>query len=599
MSLRPPAESRVFIMEINSASNLYSSFDSASVGKYSCESASEGAEKKASEAARNSAENDAFTPSPKDGGAAEPSLNVKSADLFKAVHKSSEPAGSGAARKEAAACGETGEPSESAKKEGGLLKRVIGAIKPEAAFTVTNASECEKGGDAAELAHKLSRERYRSSANLENFTLLKANDKDNVIKLSQDGKGFLHVSVDGKETYFSPKQAERLIIDGGGGDDCIIADQSVTMSLHIVGGKGNDRIEAGGGSDYILDNYGSNYILAGGGDDRVIANQLDFGSDTPAQTVQTESGAVSVSGNYIDGGDGDDFIEGGRGGDYLAGGKGNDVIYGLDGGDIISGGEGRDYIDGGSGGDTIYAGAGNDIIFGGAGDDTVKGEAGDNLIVGGRGQDSIDSGSGRNRIITDGADAVAPGSDTPETVAPMDIPANISVEGDEGFKMHAQSDLEALASVPVSQRMLNGLADMKGHQAKITDTDGGNFCSNSREGRLKSDGTANEGADSRIGYNRTRIKAGHQAWSERAPIVGLYHEMAHAYDAGNGIMDNRMYNYEGSLAAGTLEDPGDVKGCELQAVGIDIGSKDLPLNPDGISENSLREFLGYERRDEY
>ena len=483
------------------------------------------------------------------------------------------------------------------------------------AFTMTTAQDYEDGSDVKELAYTLAKERDREDVDLSQYTVLRAGDSDNAIQLSRDSKGNLVVDVDGEQVSFTAAEARKLIIDGGDGADRIIADDNVKTDLHIVGGKGNDTIETAKGQDFIIDNYGANNISAGDGDDHIIANQLDGASE--ARTVETKdernifqrffdglfgrggSNTVTIDGNNIDGGAGDDYIEGGMGSDAINGGKGNDVIYGLDGNDSITGGDGRDYIDGGKGDDTISAGEGNDMVFGGRGADTLSGDDGDDVIVGGRGKDTISAGDGSDNVTTDGNDVIS-GAENTETVKPMSIPDNISIDtNDEGYRARVQSDLDALAATSTGQQMLNGLADMDGHKVKIASTDGGNYCSYYTNGVLKDDGTANVGSDSTVAYNRSRIKIGTAAWGERPPIVGMYHEMAHSYDVGKGVLDSRMYNYDGSLAAGTAEDPGEVKGAELQAVGIDTGAADLTLNPEGISENSLRDFLGLDTRPKY
>ena len=64
----------------------------------------------------------------------------------------------------------------------------------------------------------------------------------------------------------------------------------------------------------------------------------------------------------VDGGSGDDWIEGSTGNDTLLGGSGDDTISGFTGQDVIDGGSGDDTIAGGDHGDTIYGGSGNDQI---------------------------------------------------------------------------------------------------------------------------------------------------------------------------------------------------------------------------------------------
>ncbi len=107
----------------------------------------------------------------------------------------------------------------------------------------------------------------------------------------------------------------------------------------------------------------------------------------------------------MDGGTGDDYLEGSEGNDTLYGGDGNDTLTGNWGDDVLYGGDGNDYLAGGGGNDALYAGAGNDTVYGdgfldgGDGDDIVSGTG---VLKGGSGSDQI-SGYGNNTLI-DGGD---------------------------------------------------------------------------------------------------------------------------------------------------------------------------------------------------
>lgn len=175
------------------------------------------------------------------------SLKLNTAERFKAQH-SENFTGSKAAAKEAESASESGKGA----KASGLQNRVIGAIKGEEPYTLTKASQYKEGSDVREMAYNLAGEDKRSEVDLERCNVLRANDRDNVIKLSQDGKGSLHVNVDGEETYFFPDEAKRLIIDGGGGSDTIVADKSVNTDLHIVGGFGEDTVDGGRAATALL-----------------------------------------------------------------------------------------------------------------------------------------------------------------------------------------------------------------------------------------------------------------------------------------------------------------------------------------------------------
>jgi Ca2+-binding RTX toxin-like protein len=107
---------------------------------------------------------------------------------------------------------------------------------------------------------------------------------------------------------------------------------------------------------------------------------------------------------------GDDWLDTGDGNDYVAGGSGADVIYGgLDGNpleennDNIDGGSGIDVLYGESGNNTIYGGSdvywddylyNNDYINGGIGDDWISGGSGNDIAYGGDGVDTIYGGAG-------------------------------------------------------------------------------------------------------------------------------------------------------------------------------------------------------------
>ncbi|MBW4660381.1 MAG: hypothetical protein KME15_17035 [Drouetiella hepatica Uher 2000/2452] len=70
-------------------------------------------------------------------------------------------------------------------------------------------------------------------------------------------------------------------------------------------------------------------------------------------------------------GSSDDLLEGGAGNNKLDGKKGNDRLVG---------GAGNDYLEGGKGNDTLLGGAGNDLLKGGEGQDILTGGAGSDVF---------------------------------------------------------------------------------------------------------------------------------------------------------------------------------------------------------------------------
>ena len=93
-------------------------------------------------------------------------------------------------------------------------------------------------------------------------------------------------------------------------------------------------------------------------------------------------------GIYIDGGIGDDFVQGQSGNDLLAGGNGNDTIVGNHGHDRLLGQGGRDLMHGNDGNDSLFGQAAIDTLHGDAGNDFLHGENDTNdNIYGGAGDD--------------------------------------------------------------------------------------------------------------------------------------------------------------------------------------------------------------------
>ena len=150
------------------------------------------------------------------------------------------------------------------------------------------------------------------------------------------------------------------------------------------------------------------------------------------------SGSDSFTYSISDGNGGDDtgtvtvtvanLIEGGPGDDTLNGTKGEDAIFGYGGDDTISGRNGDDTLYGGDGNDTLNGQGGSDALFGGAGDDILIWDSLDAAIDGGSGTDTLDA-RGADVDITGFAgtisgieiiDLTKPGADT-VTLSAQDV----------------------------------------------------------------------------------------------------------------------------------------------------------------------------------
>lgn len=238
---------------------------------------------------------------------------------------------------------------------------------------------------------------------------------------------------DGKDQIKGGSGADTL--SGGGGDDWIRGQGGDDM---IDGGEGDDSIDGGFGDDTLTGGEGRDAFIMQShrdgtdtitdftpGEDKIVLNTFsgpagDPGAYTIAYDPETGNSTVTwgdmtiiVEGQELtdddiflyegmSGTDEDDFLMGNRFGlgSSLNGGAGNDVMEGFFEDDTLSGG---------SGNDTIHGGHGNDVIDGGSGEDLIAGDIGDDTLSGGDGADTFTFRAGDgNDTITD----FEPGKDT-------------------------------------------------------------------------------------------------------------------------------------------------------------------------------------------
>jgi len=190
-------------------------------------------------------------------------------------------------------------------------------------------------------------------------------------------------------TGFGDPQAPGLALAGGAGDDA------------IFGSRGNDRLSGGISGGDLVDGYaGSDIILGGPGEDLLKGGPghdvIDAGESQAGDTVDGGSGSdwlhcgqcQGAIASFI-GEAGNDFVQGGRGSDLvLEGGEGDDWVEGLGGGDFLFG-------DSGLAGAGAILGGGNDVLWSGEGIDFASGDSGEDVIeAGDSGIDAIDGGLG-------------------------------------------------------------------------------------------------------------------------------------------------------------------------------------------------------------
>ena len=122
----------------------------------------------------------------------------------------------------------------------------------------------------------------------------------------------------------------------------------------LLGGIGDDTLNAKGGDDGVLGGLGDDLVIGGGGNDR------------------------------LSGGAGHDVLEGGLGNDWLAGGVGDDTLRGGQGEDLLWAGSGSDSLNGGDGDDRLAGGQGSDTLKGGLGADDffiMNDDAGEDVVA--------------------------------------------------------------------------------------------------------------------------------------------------------------------------------------------------------------------------
>ena len=241
-----------------------------------------------------------------------------------------------------------------------------------------------------------------------------------------DGDDRADMSAAGNAVIFSAVGAggnDTLI--GGGANDLL---QGGTGNDTLEGGAGDDVLDGESGNDLIVwtDDDGNDTVIGGDGNDtlQLVAQTPLFGSlGLPGFEILIAGGTpliTAASGVLTDvvsladievleivGAGGNDIVQVdtdpdinrifaslGAGNDIFAMQSGLEMLVSVDGGtgnDFLQGSGGNDTLIGGDGADHLRGGAGNDIVGGGDGDDVISWFAGD-------GSDSIDGG-GANDLL--------------------------------------------------------------------------------------------------------------------------------------------------------------------------------------------------------
>lgn len=167
---------------------------------------------------------------------------------------------------------------------------------------------------------------------------------------------------------------------------------------------------------------------------------------------------------------------------------------------------------------------------------------------------------------------------------------NITIKGDNDFKVKTLAQLGQIASTPTGASLLKGIDGM-GKSVTIQKTSGGNSV-NGFTGAAKrnADGTPGAGSDSTLNYNpdRTSLRdpgeaaTASNAWKDRPPAIGLAHELVHTHQVGTGTLDTSKADNDGKVDPTDPTKKEQELVAELEAAGIP------PHDTKPYNENKIR-----------
>jgi Ca2+-binding RTX toxin-like protein len=240
-------------------------------------------------------------------------------------------------------------------------------------------------------------------------------------------------------TFSLDIDAERMAINGLGGDDTMTATTPATLGLTLNGGTGidtmtggdgadlinggddNDTLNGGAGNDRLVGDRGADAMNGGDGDDTTVWNNGD-GSDAMngdagldrvevngsggnevftvapngarAKFDRTSAGAFSLDIGTAEALD----LRALAGDDTFTAAAGTGALLAV----TVDGSSGNDTLTGADEADTLTGGSGNDALSGGAGPDSLDGQDGNDSLAARDGQgDLVRGGTGTDSAQTD------------------------------------------------------------------------------------------------------------------------------------------------------------------------------------------------------
>lgn len=201
-------------------------------------------------------------------------------------------------------------------------------------------------------------------------------DDTAVLSLRQPGADMIDLGVGMDQVEVSGAGARQVRVtftsaevgNGSANDGGMLANQDGGLAMRLSLEKANGSLTA---TTHRLDDEGIRLVSTDGAtfDVRDLVSGAARGDAFGVVALGTQGAdsldeSASAEAVYINAGQGDDMVRGGKGADFLVGGAGADWIWGNGGADTLLGGGGDDWLTGGAGADVV-------LFTGGDGMDTI------------------------------------------------------------------------------------------------------------------------------------------------------------------------------------------------------------------------------------